>query len=330
MTINWPSMAERNHRPLITARRLVRLASAVLFAWSALWLLTGDSFLMVRAGLYLAPLTMVAALVICALAVVCRARRAALTGASVAALIFMMLPPTVFRAETVFVPRPDQFKITTLSNRTLNADMTGTAAMLRQHPADIFVLQEIADPLQLVDELQGLYGADHTVQSCHHGNFVIVTRFPIGEPHAHSNNAAMLCRVGMPEGPVWVAAVHLPKGLWTRDEQLGAALGILQDAADLDGGILLAGDFNATVLTTPLRRIADSYSNAFDEHGSGPGFTFPTTARRLGKLGPFLRIDHIFYSDDFLSLHAQVESWHPPLADHFPVSATLVSRRPAL
>ena len=91
--------------------------------------------------------------------------------------------------------------------------------------------------------------------------------------------------------------------------------------------MILAGDFNATPMTSTLRRAGPGLVNAFDHAGSGSGFTFPTPARRLGALGPFLRIDHVLLSPMLTPIAARAARWHPPGADHYPVEVTFTDSR---
>jgi endonuclease/exonuclease/phosphatase (EEP) superfamily protein YafD len=91
---------------------------------------------------------------------------------------------------------------------------------------------------------------------------------------------------------------------------------------------IVAGDLNATPWNDSHRTLSAFLTDAFGVAGTGPGFTFPTRARRLGFAFPYLRIDHIFVDAALYPVAAQVGIASPG-ADHLPVVADLV-RRPAL
>jgi endonuclease/exonuclease/phosphatase family metal-dependent hydrolase len=62
---------------------------------------------------------------------------------------------------------------------------------------------------------------------------------------------------------------------------------LLASTLDEDLPVLICGDMNDTPYSNAYLRLRDSYQNAFEEKGSGFGFTYN------GKI-PFLRIDHQF------------------------------------
>ena len=80
--------------------------------------------------------------------------------------------------------------------------------------------------------------------------------------------------------------------------------------------VLMVGDFNMTQFTTPYQQITQHFTDAWHEVGYGLGFTFPNLNGRLSL--PILRLDHVFYSDEWSAQHAQVL---PPSdgSDHYPL-----------
>ena len=76
--------------------------------------------------------------------------------------------------------------------------------------------------------------------------------------------------------------------------------------------VLLCGDFNSTPYSHIYQLLDDELDNAFEEKGSGLGFTF-----NHPKLF-FLRIDHQFASDDF-SVCAFKTRQDIPYSAHFPL-----------
>jgi len=133
----------------------------------------------------------------------------------------------------------------------------------------------------------------------------------------------MACEADLPSGPTWIASVHLPRGVSTKANQTRVMDHLMAMFEEMPGPKIIAGDFNATPLVSPIQQMETRLQSAFANAGKGFGFTFPTPARRLGAVGPFLQIDYIFHSEDFETLQAKVMPNHPPLADHFPIAALL-------
>lgn len=311
----------------MTMRLTLRMPATALALWAGLWLATGDTLAPVRAGLYLAPFVLALSGLLAVLGLVVRDWPVAAVAGLVALLIGAASPASLTRLPPP--AHPGGITLTTLSNRTLNRDMVATAEMLRRHPADILVLQEVADPPRLTALLTGLYHAGRPPRACSLGTYLVLSRFPLGRPERLADNIAVVCPVRLPAGPAAIYSVHLPRALTRRDRQSRAVRALVAHAARQAVPAMIAGDFNATPLTTTLRIAGEHFANAFDAAGSGPGFTFPTPARRMGRLGPFLRIDHVLLAQVFQPRAARAAGWHPPGADHFPVEITFTDLRRA-
>ena len=306
-------------------RRVPSVLSGALCLWAVLWQVSGGMLAPVRWGVYLAPFTMLLCGALCGLATLRRSWAEAMCIGAVGLLLAFKQPGLVHRSGQV-TETGQTISLTTLSNRTRNRDLAATAAALRAHPADIFVLQEVARPKALVQKLRGIY-PDAKMSACGAGNFAIVSRHPVGAPHPASSNIAMFCEVKLSAGRAWVGSVHLPRATFNRFRQRRATDRILAIVDQLDAPVILAGDLNATPMATTTRRLSARLQNVYDARGPWPGFTFPTPARRLGTLGAFLRIDHVFASQTFRPLSAKVASWHPPGADHYPLVVRLADTR---
>jgi endonuclease/exonuclease/phosphatase (EEP) superfamily protein YafD len=64
---------------------------------------------------------------------------------------------------------------------------------------------------------------------------------------------------------------------------------------------LLAGDFNTPAQGVVYHTFADRFTDAFANQGIGWGFTFPGTRDgRLARFGPWLRLDYVFASRDWV------------------------------
>ncbi|MFK7941973.1 MAG: endonuclease/exonuclease/phosphatase family protein [Paracoccaceae bacterium] len=278
--------------------------------------LTGDALLVGRFGIYMVPwLAMIAGL-LAAIAHWISARRAAtVLGAVCIGLTWAQWPEPSLDDQG---PDTSSLSIITLSNRTVNVDMAATAAFLKAHPADIVALQEVADPEALLAHLSGQ-------AHCRDGTSLILSRFPLGQPEPESTPRQLFCTARTPLGPILIGSVHMPKArfdTWQQDGDLARLVAVLETATL---PVVLAGDFNATPLTTPYRRVRRYLEDAHARAGWGLGMTFPTRARPLlGALGPFLRIDYVFHGPELIARSARVLPDHPPGADHLPLRAELI------
>ncbi|MEM9140369.1 MAG: endonuclease/exonuclease/phosphatase family protein [Pseudomonadota bacterium] len=302
---------------------LLEIVAGLVLLWTIGFLLTGDHLSPVRLGVYAAPLIMIVAGLLSVWALWRRARALALALSAVAGGLFLAQGPPLVRAMATpsEIAAPGALVVLSLSNRTMNQDMRTTARMLRAEEADLIVLQEVADTAALMREVTTLPGPD--LFACAHGSFMILSRFPVAAPRPGVWHGALICDVDMPGGSVAVASVHLPRAVASKADQDRVITHLLDVLARIQGPKIVAGDFNATPLTTPIRRVERHMLNAFAQAGRGFGFTFPTPARRIGAIGPFLTIDYIFHSEAFATVSAEVLDTHPKAADHFPIRAVL-------
>ena len=80
---------------------------------------------------------------------------------------------------------------------------------------------------------------------------------------------------------------------------------------------LIVGDFNMSDQFHEYDLITDHYQDSWLNAGNGMGYSYPARA-----FMPLMRIDYVFHSDEWQSIHAQV--WHDSGAsDHYPVRITL-------
>ncbi len=303
---------------------LARLCAFSLGIWAIGAVMTGDHLMAVRVGLYAAPMLMMAAGALSFLALLYHARVTAVAMCAICVGLFTVQAPSLLRA---MVPQhaTDQqievLSVVSLSNRTLNQDTESTALMVRSEDADLFILQEVADAAKLINAIEDLQGPSW--HYCHDDNYLIVSKHPLSSPLPGVWSGMMACEVYLPSGPTWVGSVHLPRGVTTKADQARVMNHLMALFEEMSGPKIIAGDFNATPLASPIRRMETRLQSAFAQAGKGFGFTFPTPARKIGFVGPFLQIDYIFHSQEFKTVQAAVMPNHPPLADHFPIKALL-------
>ena len=312
-----------------TLTGLMNVATGVLVLWALAWLITGEAFAVVRVGVYMAPFLLAVGLVLAGAALWSRRWLSVGLAVSVTVGLAISAPASLFRVWSPAANANAGVTLTTLSNRTANVDMATTALVLTTNRADLFVLQEIADPDALVERLNGLYEEEKRPSACWHGTYLIVSRYELTPAQRLPGNQAIRCAIDLPAGPAVVYSVHLPRAIRNATQQRAAIEQLLADVDRRTGPVILAGDFNATPFSQTMRATSADLVNAFDVVGRGPGFTFPTPARRLGTIAPFLRIDHVLVSQALAPASAKAARWYPPGADHFPVEVVLHDRRPA-
>jgi len=101
-----------------------------------------------------------------------------------------------------------------------------------------------------------------------------------------------------------------------RDEQ---ARDLLQWLDQIDGPIVLAGDFNTPPAGRIYHAITRKFGDSFAERGTGWGYTYPS-----GR--SMLRIDYVFHSRNWDAVQCLVGD--TPGSDHRPVFAELALRAP--
>ena len=299
--------------------RVLWPASAAYGAFAIGFWTSGDALAPVRYGLYLLPFVTGLGLILTVLSVFLR-RPAPAVIMAIASVGLLVPQLAALRQGTGPIQQTaSDLVVVTASNRGLNRDMAATARFLNGLSADVLVLQEVSDASVL---LSLLADGDTPMQACNYSDFIIASRFRVSGPETTSTNMT-ICTLALPEGAVRVIAVHLPKPLLSRTLQDDVTGKLIREITRSRIPVIVAGDFNATPFTSPIRRVEAHLQNAFRNAGRGLGLTFPTPARRLGTFGPFMQIDYIFHSDQFRTVSARALDRHAPMADHFPVRAVL-------
>ncbi|MDQ3248737.1 MAG: endonuclease/exonuclease/phosphatase family protein, partial [Chloroflexota bacterium] len=99
----------------------------------------------------------------------------------------------------------------------------------------------------------------------------------------------------------------------------------VQDIQTRPGPVIVVGDFNSTDQSDVYQTLTTALTDAHRAAGWGFGHTFPAYAgwwRNLPILTRLVRIDMIFSSAHFRTVHSRVSAMHGE-SDHLPVVATL-------
>lgn len=207
--------------------------------------------------------------------------------------------------------------------------------MLERRAPDIVFLQECRE-----ERARALFDSQWHVASVHH--VCIASRYPIfatdrlpGEKPQRWSNVAVRARLDTPAGLVWAVCVHLDTvrhGLEelsvTRadgvqgaeavreviEERSAEAERAREWISELEGPVIVAGDFNMPVESRIYQRCFGDLRNAFSTRGWGLGHTW--RSRWHG-----VRIDHVLHGDAVTCL--AVELADSLGGDHRPMEARL-------
>ena len=301
---------------------------AAVLLWLGLFVFTGERFNAVRWISYLTPWLSGLLLILSVVSVVLRKR----------ALGVCMLVPGMLLAYPYahqFIPsqidvsaNQTLYKVMTYSKMGRNHDIGAVARVVLKEKPDILFMQEITeeDAGELIRLMSGTYADPLSfIADDHYG--LILSRYTVIS-RLQKGDGSLAADIFLPEGRIRVWNVHLQKSLSSTDIQYKLVEQLAERVGKEDGPVLVAGDFNATVLNGPYVVIRNQLDNAFEKVGFGFGFTFPSPARRSGILTPFMRIDHIFYNSRFTAHQAYVVH-DAGGSDHYPVVALMSLKKGA-
>ncbi|MFT5295192.1 MAG: vancomycin resistance protein VanJ [Colwellia sp.] len=213
------------------------------------------------------------------------------------------------------------YKIMTYSKMGRNKRIDLVANVLLKEKPDVFFLQEInvEETNELLFLIRDIYESEELYYDFDGRHGLVVSRFEVVS-HVKKINFFQKLKIIFPSQIVSVWNVHLPKAIVSNNFQHEMTNELISQISALKGAKIIAGDFNSTVINYPYLEVKKYLNNAFEMAGNGFGFTFPTSARNMGRVFAFLRIDHIFLSNDF-KIHQSYVLGEFGGSDHFPVIA---------
>ncbi|GEM_PF-541180 len=162
----------------------------------------------------------------------------------------------------------------------------------------------------------------------------IISRYPITPISTDDTRGrAQKTIVHTPQGIVHVWNVHPPHPLsyWQWYYQYQRMWWLSQDVTMTKGPLIVGGDFNATEQSEIYGLLHRHLTSAYRESGWGLGFSFLLIGNQMVRWRgsfmdiPIMRIDHIFYRDDFVADNAYIVPQSAG-SDHLPLVAKLVWR----
>lgn len=225
------------------------------------------------------------------------------------------------------------------------------AAILHWAP-DVVGLQEIGPrgAEYLARTLADHYPFSYLTPAADASGVAVLSRYPLLEAsafrpgeHAHWWQRFVL---DTPRGPITYINLHtripyirtthrrfgfvrLPREFHSerRRREIDVLIELLRQ---IDGPVLVTGDFNMTERSGDHRRLSTYLQDAYRAVGRGLGHTFPRLGafpRSFPAPWPVVRLDYVWHSDHFQAVWAQVgDAGH---SDHHPVIAGLRWSEPA-
>jgi len=311
---------------------------AALLIWFGLSMLFGDQWIWLFAVTAMAPYLFLPLPV--ALLISVGARDRVLLALSLVGVVIW-----VSLYGPLFLPRPlpaaasgPQLRVMTTNVLGWNRQPEGVVAALHASDADVIAIQELnllhaaaireqlaaEYPYQILDPQDGVSGSG------------LISRYPFtltGETlEGGFRGTTHIVKLDWDGQIITFIRFHALSGIGRIAARQQAAESLAAYAAAQTGPFIAAGDLNATPLNEAHRTLTRVLNDAWQVRGHGLGHTFPG-ALSPGSSRPVLwgiavpqwlvRIDYIFYSDQFQAVSANFGPWDE-VSDHRPVVANLV------
>ncbi len=209
-------------------------------------------------------------------------------------------------------------------------------AMIRASDADIIAIQELSHPVaeKIASDLATTYPCQRLLPSGGVLGMGLLSRYPCANHTVSRITRQQRLELDIDGRTVAVMNVHpsAPKMLpaseelpgwvrvynsFTRSYQLDDILNAVR-AEPLP--LILMGDFNTSDREAAYTQFTPTLRDVYREAGQGFGFTFPSPRAGGIVVGPFIRIDYIWASHQFVPLRATTHCQQAG-SDHCAVSA---------
>jgi endonuclease/exonuclease/phosphatase (EEP) superfamily protein YafD len=247
-------------------------------------------------------------------------------------------------------PEPEGPVLTVMTYNLLvfNQNTEGVLDAIRQSDADVVGLVELNSTIaraigrELAEEYpyQVLSGQGEALSGAG-----VISRYPLQRLDAPALDdpywvgGPIAVEINWDGGPFVFVAAHSPAGSHKVEKREHQAKLIRDFAAAQTLPLIVAGDFNASPLNQSVAIVKQELNDAFGNAGTGFGHTFPgaSDAATRGSSRPqtfgipwpqwLVRIDYVFYSDDWQAIDARIAPWEGN-SDHRGVVADLALPSP--
>lgn len=211
------------------------------------------------------------------------------------------------------------FDFVTFSKAGPNTEYQKVSKLIDCSLHDVMVVQEIADFDQFAQAApEAIANCNVVMPDNKWKSIAILSRHPVKD--VHFTEAGIRATISLGGHDIVVQTRRFDRSI--TDTGAGLQLAQVTDAlAELKGilPVILAGDFNSTQYNESLFRVRNEFAYADPGGAPLPAATFPAAKRWYAFLGPFVRIDHVFYRGLGLISSEVLEDSYG--SDHYPVRA---------
>lgn len=319
-------------RALDFARRalvgLTWLYCLLILYLTAVWLLMPQRFWLISLTNLFAPLFFLPLLALLPLAVLIRTRRM-IVGAAIPLVLFVLLFGGLFipRIPPLLGPTAN-LRILTFNQFFGNQRIDAVIAALRASEADVIALQELSPALAsaIEGELGDLYPYRWLIPADNSHGIGLISKLPFSEHSRPLDGRAQRVSLALDSGPLTLVNVHLHfnsisrrsvefwgdvpilKGYDSR-RLVDQVDGLLADVADVQGRLVILGDFNLGDREPAYDKLRSALRDGFREAGWGFGFTFPNR-KSFGPVTvptPVVRLDYVWLRGPIAAQGAHVD-----------------------
>jgi len=292
-----------------------------IFICVVLYILTGEQFTIIRLISYLGPWLAGLLFIFVIVSALLRKRLMAVCMLVLATLISIPYIHLFIPSSTEPALGQQVYKVMTYSKMGRNHDIASVAKVVFNEKPDILFMQEInkQDSEKLIQRLTRIYNGSPLFYIA--GKGLILSRYKVTS-RQNKDDYPKSVVIDLPEMSILGWNVHLQKSITNTNIQYKMVNHLAEKISLVQAPVIVAGDFNATMINYPYIKMKQYLNNAFQQAGFGFGFTFPSSARRLGSITRFMRLDHIFYSNHF-NVHDAYVVNESGGSDHYPVVAFL-------
>ncbi len=211
------------------------------------------------------------------------------------------------------------FDFVTFSKAGPNHEYQRVGQLIDCNKHDIMVVQEISDFDQFAAATpEAVANCNVVMPDNKWKSIAILSRHPMKD--VYFNESGIRATVHINGHDIVVQTRRFDRsitdsGIRLQLAQINDALAELRDIST----VIIAGDFNSTQHNESLFRVRNEFAYADPGGFPLPSSTFPAAKRWYAFLGPFVRIDHVFYRGLGLISSEVLEDSYG--SDHYPVKA---------